>query len=182
MIDSEKFISDCKKGKCNRNTMITPQCKKEYKQEQCYNKFIQKQEKDKLKKEQKYQEQKEKNKEVKVDVKWVDVREKVKQRDGNCCRLFSILTKEEKVYLLKEQRDNLWLNKTIDPAHILSRSSRPDLIYCEENIVMLGRLFHGRIDSLQNPLTGAPISTEERKNWWIRIVGEEVYTQLSTNN
>lgn len=180
-IDLETFKASCQKKRCLRNTMITPQCPKDYKQEQCYTKFTQKKEKDKVKQEIKYKEQKEKSKEIEVDEKWVEVREKVRQRDGNKCRLLSILTSEEKIFLLKEQRENLWLNKTLDPAHVLSRSKRPDLIYSEDNIVILGRLFHSRLDSIQNPLTGENISSIERDGWWIRIVDEDLYNKLLKN-
>jgi len=179
MIDLEQFKQSCNKKRCLRQTMITPQCHKNYKQEQCYNKYVQKQEKDKLKRQDNYQKQK--NKPIEVDGQWIEVREKVRQRDGNKCRLLSILTTEEKVRLLKEQRENIWLNKTIDPAHVIARSQSPKLIYCERNIVMLGRLFHSRLDTMQNPLTGKPIIKEEVESWWIRIIGYEEYVWLITN-
>lgn len=113
-----------------------------------------------------------------MDEKWVEVRENVRQRDANKCRLMLVLTMEEKLYLFREQKENLWLNKTLDPAHVLSRSKRPDLIYCENNIVILGRLFHSRLDSCLDPLTGKNISRSERDSWWIRIVGEDLYNKL----
>ena len=175
----EEFVEKCQSGRCMRNTMQSPQCKKQYKQEQCFDKYTKKLSKDKEKRENKFQQAKDKKPEQ--DEKWVEVRENVKNRDNNLCRLFSILTKEEKIYLIKDQFENLWLNKTIDPAHVIPRSKSKKLIYCEDNIVMLGRLFHSRLDSMKNPLTGDNITKDEHTNWWIRIVGEEVYNWLATN-
>jgi predicted nucleic acid-binding protein len=177
MIDIDKFKADCLKGKCNRTTVKSTQCLKEYKQKLCFDKYNKQLDKNKVKHE--LQSLKNKNKDADIDYKWIEVRETVKLRDGNMCRLYPTLTKEEKIYLLKSQKDNLWLNKTLDPAHVLSRSSTPCLVYDPENIVILGRLFHSRLDNLQNPLTGESVSVEERNQWWIRIVGQELWDSLN---
>jgi hypothetical protein len=67
---------------------------------------------------------------------------------------------------------------SVDPAHVLPRSTHPHLIYDPENIVMLSRLFHSRLDTYRHPLTGTPLSKEEHRKWWKRIVGTERLRRL----
>lgn len=173
MIDSEKFISDCKKGKCNRNTMITPQCKKEYKQEQCFDKYNKKLSKDKEKREQKFKDKF--NKEYEEDEQWTEVRKQVFLRDKNQCQFCVTLTKEEYEVI----KPNLWgVMKTLDPAHIFSRGAFPHLKYEVSNIVTLSRYIHSCLDNCMDPFTQERIGKEEAKEYWIRIIGEEKYKEL----
>jgi len=153
------FKSNCNKGRCLRKTIKSKNCLKEYKQDDCYKK---------------YNKQVEKNKPV-TDEKWEEVKSFVLERDKECL-LFNILSVEEKKYLLKEQKDFTWLNKkNVDCAHILSRSQYPKYIYVCDNIFLLGRLFHSRLDTYKNPLTGENISSEERDKWFERIMIDNKY-------
>jgi hypothetical protein len=179
MIVLEKFISDCNSGKCNRSTIKSPQCKKEYKRKLCYTKYEKQLEKNKEKREKDYL--KSKDKEIDVDYKWIEVCELVKLRDNNQCRLYSILTKEERFYLLREQKENVHFNKTLGCAHVIPRRMSKNLYYDARNLYLLGWCFHFRLDNLQDPLTGKPISMEEHDKWWIRIIGRETWDWLQGN-
>ena len=175
-ISLEAFKASCQKKRCLRNTMITPQCPKEYKQEQCFSKFVQKQEKDKAKQEIKYKEQKEKSKEIEVDEKWVAVQKEVWVRDGGKCRFSSTL--DQKTYI-ECVKPHLWGDlKRIDCAHILPRSTYPSLKYNSSNIVLLYRCIHTKIDNFIDPLTNKPMTKEEHETWWRSLVGDELYDDL----
>ena len=174
MIDLEKFKESCQKKRCLRNTMITPQCPKEYKQEQCYNKFIQKQERDQVKRQEKFEKQK--HKEIEVDTKWVEVQKEVWIRDKGQCRFCSILDQKKYVESIKP---HLWGDfKKIDCAHILPRSSYPSLKYEVSNIVLLYRAVHTNIDNFVDPITKKPMTKEEHEQWWRILVGNELYDEL----
>lgn len=110
-----------------------------------------------------------------VDLKWQALKEYIIERDQNKCRLYQILTQEEKDSVFD---DLVGIMLTLDGAHVLSRARRPDLKYDFNNVVLLHRLFHSRIDSFCNPITGENMSEEERISWWERIVGEEYYKEL----
>ena len=101
------------------------------------------------------------------DIKWQETKRVVQKRDENSCRLMRILTPVE-YFLLKKKAGSLLA--TVDPAHFLSVSERPDLCYIPENIVCLIRYSHEQLDSYRDPITGKPISAEEHLNWWIRIL------------
>jgi hypothetical protein len=179
MIDFETFISDCDKGKCNRSTIKSLQCQKEYKRKLCYTKYEKQFARNKEKQGKDYL--KNKDKEQDIDYKWIDVCKLVKLRDNNQCRLYNILTKEEKLYLLKEQKENIYFNKTLGCAHVVPRSASKKLFYESTNVYLLGWCFHFRLDNLQSPLTGQPIAVKEHDDWWIRIIGQETWDWLQEN-
>jgi hypothetical protein len=188
MITLEKFTSDCQKGKCNRNTIKSRQCEKQYKQELCYNKFVQKQEKDLLKREDKKKERQEEIDEYKRkkesgekieyednDPQWTEVLKQVWIRDRAQCRFFLIMTEEEKKLI----KPHLWGDfKKIDGAHCISRSQSPKMKYDVDNVYLLFRRVHKALDGCFDPFTGKPITKEEVINYWKRIIGEEKYNEL----
>jgi hypothetical protein len=111
----------------------------------------------------------------KVDLLWEKVKTEVDLRDGHSCRLFRLLSVEEKKLI----KDNLFGKmKTTDRAHVFRRSKYPHIKYFSDNVVCLYRLFHSRLDSYTNPLTGQPITSEEVNQWWKRIIGEDLYSKL----
>jgi len=59
---------------------------------------------------------------------------------------------------------------TLDCAHVLPASARPDLIYSPDNVYLVSREFHRRLDDHQDPLTGDPIDKNEHYWWWYRVV------------
>jgi hypothetical protein len=169
----EEFVEKCQSGRCMRNTIQSPQCKKQYKQEQCFDKYTKKLSKDKEKRENKFQQAKDKKPEQ--DEKWIELKKQIMIRDGGECRFLSILTKEE----FEVIKPNLWgVMKTLDGAHILSRSNRCDLVYDIDNVVLLCRYVHSCLDNGVDPFTQERISKEEVKEYWYRIVGKEYYEML----
>lgn len=114
------------------------------------------------------------------DLQWKKVKEKVKDRDKNTCRLLRILSISE-TFMLKRNAGS-FLDKT-DPAHYRSVSERPDLIYEPNNIVLLNRYSHSNLDDFKDPITGQSISAEDVERWWRRILSgnKSQYSYLETN-
>ena len=112
---------------------------------------------------------------TKIDEAWKKVATKVRRRD-RVCQLWPRLFANEQNEVITST--GYFLLDITDPAHIFSRGSYPHMKYDEENVVLLSRLFHSRIDQLQDPVTGESISPEERQQWWIRIVGKNRYDKL----
>lgn len=110
------------------------------------------------------------------DSKWLIIREEIFIRDNYRCRLWKVLTMEEKKEVLEDA--SLFALNDIDPAHVFGKGSCPKMKYVPENIVTLYRTFHSRLDAYLNPLNGTPISNSEREEWWKRILGEEEYKKL----
>lgn len=100
------------------------------------------------------------------DKEWKEVREKVRQRD-KVDRMLRIVTPVELILLKKKAGP---LIHTLDPAHFLPVSARPDLCYKTYNIVLLNRWSHTNLDYYKHPITGEPITKEEVRKWWIRIL------------
>lgn len=115
------------------------------------------------------------NNKNRIDEKWFDVVQKVKKRDG-VCQLWCKLSEEEKNQVLN-LTGNFLLDK-LDPAHVFGKGSYPHMKYDTDNIVLLSRLFHSRLDHFYNPVTGKAISREEQINWWKRIIGNDLYNIL----
>jgi hypothetical protein len=113
-----------------------------------------------------------------ADSDWESVRAYVFERDGHKCRLWSILTTEEKDFF---KECGGYLTKTLDPAHIIPRSISSNLYYIPENIITLDRIFHSRLDNQVCPLSGLPIKKEDIDDWWIRIVGKRIWEMLQLN-
>ena len=100
-----------------------------------------------------------------------ELRDAVVKRDV-CCRLNSVLTREE-LYQYGSSS-----NGCFDVAHVFGKSAFPHMRYLEDNVVLLSREFHSRLDAGKNPITGKTISREEHEHWWIRIVGMGKYNEL----
>lgn len=149
----EDFVKYCIKGICLRSTFVTANCIKKSKRRKCYTKYLEKI--DKL--------------ELKVnadDEEWIDVCERVDTRDVTC-RIWGVLEKEEKQVIMEIYRDEYkLLSKILDHCHIIPRGKNKDLFYDENNIVLVSRYFHNLLDSLRHPITRAPITKEERLQWF----------------
>jgi hypothetical protein len=104
------------------------------------------------------------------DKEWKDVKQRVFKRDRNHCRLFNILTFKETL-IFQKINNNKPLN--LDPAHILEVSLYPQYVYEDCNIVTLNRTSHEFLDSCRDPITGQPITKEERNAWWKKILGKQ---------
>lgn len=103
------------------------------------------------------------------------LRKEVVKRDRTC-RLFEVLTWQEKIDLRKH--DIIVDYKNCDMAHVFNKSSHPWMRYDLRNVVYLSRIFHSRLDSNKHPITGKQMTKNEAINWWIRIVGNKTYSYL----
>ena len=114
------------------------------------------------------------------DKEWKKVKDIVKDRDKNTCRLLRILSISE-AFMLKRNAGSL-LN-TVDAAHYRPVSERPDLIYDPNNIVCLNRYSHSNLDDFKDPIDGHSILPEDAERWWRRILSfnKSQYSYLKTN-
>ena len=101
------------------------------------------------------------------DKQWKEVKDKVYTRDNNRCRLLKVLNMKEALLLQRNAGPYL---RQIDPAHYISVSSDPAIIYDENNICCLNHYSHSNLDSYKDPIDGHSISQEEVDRWWIRIL------------
>lgn len=91
--------------------------------------------------------------------------EKKKQNWKNICRLWKILTPEEK-QIMDNDPEN-YMNQFLDMAHIKAKSINPSEKYLTENVLLIGSLFHKRLTNIRHPITDTPITNEEVYNWMI---------------
>jgi len=109
----------------------------------------------------------------KNDPFWSDLKNKVKSRDRSC-RLMKVLTAKEALLLIKGGGPL----SVLDPAHVFGSGPFPHMVYDTDNVVLLNRVAHDRLDTFKDPITGKPITKEEHTVWWKRIVGEKIYESL----
>ena len=114
---------------------------------------------------------------IKIDNKWIETREKVFIRDKETCQYYKSLNLNDQFKAQKILEENSHL-LDLDPAHIFGKGSYPKLKYDTDNIVLLFRFFHSRIDNYLHPVTGKSITKEERNNIWISIIGIEKWNSL----
>lgn len=114
-------------------------------------------------------------KQTKEDNKWRDLVKKIRYRDKTCL-LWKKLPKEIQRDVLQDN-GNFLLNY-VDPAHVFPRSGYPHMKYDPDNVVLLSRLFHSRLDEYKDPLTGEHLDKESHEWWWKTIIGEKWYNKL----
>lgn len=114
------------------------------------------------------------------DLEWRKVKEVVKDRDKNICRLVRILSISDTFFLKKNAGSLLY---TVDAAHYRPVSERPDLIYNPNNIVCLNRYSHSNLDDCKDPIDGHSISADDVERWWRRILrgNKSQYSYLEEN-
>jgi len=108
-----------------------------------------------------------------IDYKWEELKSIIKIRDNNECIVYRILNKEEK--RIVEKQEGFWLQKYIDGAHIVARSIAPHHIYNPDNVVLVGRFFHKRLDDGLDLITGKFIGFDGVAQWWTRIMRDNKY-------
>lgn len=89
--------------------------------------------------------------------------DKKKENWKSICRLWKVLTDEEK-QIVDNDSEN-YMNQFLDMAHIAPKSTRPDLKYMTENVLLIGSLFHKRLTNLRHPVLDTPITNEEVYEW-----------------
>jgi len=112
----------------------------------------------------------------KVDERMEEVFSLVDVRDNFSCRLLIKLSTQELFYISRTV-GNYFL-KPIDHAHIFPRSTHPHLKYDVDNIVLLSRLFHSRLDEFRDPITGEYIGKVMAGKWWCFILGSPQFNSL----
>ena len=103
----------------------------------------------------------------KNDEEWKRVKEIVQKRDKGICRFLRILTPSE-MKIFKKSLKGASVGR-LDPAHIIAVGHDIRLCYDPDNIVLLCRVAHDRIDNMRSPLTGEIINADQQKAWWKRI-------------
>ena len=115
------------------------------------------------------------------DEEWQKVKEQCRIRDHGLCRCCCILTPEE-----MRIRNALGLPQYLftpcDVAHIESVGQHVEKTYDLDNVVYLCRADHDALDSFRSPVTGKPISREEHKEWWDRILKGSIPNKLFVSN
>lgn len=108
-------------------------------------------------------------------IKSSELRQMAMKRDNNTCQLYKLLDGD-----LKREVDAQLYNEIrhLDMAHVFNKSSYPFLKYDLENVTMIYRLFHNRLDTQCNPINGKPIEKYELEEWWKLIVGIERWENL----
>jgi len=110
------------------------------------------------------------------DERWQELKKKITKRDRKICRLSRILTVQEVIMITKKAPQKL-LEK-LDHAHVLSVGCFPHMCYNDKNVVLLNRWSHENLDNCKSPITGENITKEERDDWWKKIIGEQLFSEL----
>jgi hypothetical protein len=121
-------------------------------------------------------------KEFEIDKRWLLFKVRVWERDAgtwfgsskskkwkNYCTFWRCLSHEERVLFQSNFKESLWLCRTLDVAHILPRSTHPQLTYEIDNVTLVNRLAHNLLDTYKCPLTSDKISEQDRYDWMVRI-------------
>jgi hypothetical protein len=177
MLSLVEFQSRCREARCSRRTFVTKQCEKSTKQERCFKKWVDKQEKKQLAIERGDY----------IDKKWEGVRREVWLRDTKCepvtllnvkgsdwmqyCTLWNSLTALQQNYITNTYLNELWLNNYLDCAHIFPKDLHPELKYDIDNITLVGRYFHHLLDDFKDPITKISIDKETRLNYLLKARG-----------
>lgn len=162
IIDEDEFIEKCRSGRCLRQTIKSKQCEKDSKRVQCYKKYVAKKERD-------YKKDHEEK-----DYEWEDLKREILMRDISCLAIKCLTTQE---LIQVEKQDGFWLSQKYqgDGAHVVARSSSPKNVYNRDNVVLISRFFHSRIDNGLDLVTGEYIGFEGSKRWWERIMRSAGY-------
>jgi hypothetical protein len=144
--------------------MITPKCKTESKQQRCFTKWEKKKQESPFVK----------------DEQWEETRRIIWNRDAGIdppkkgfigkewwkyCRLARILFSHEIQRIFLIDPDLLFHNQRLDVAHIRPKSVDKSLYYDPDNLLLIARGFHGRLDRYRHPVTNAAIKQEEKHKW-----------------
>lgn len=99
------------------------------------------------------------------DKQWQETKKIVVERDRGD-RMLRCLSMPEALALKRKAGSYL---QQLDPAHIIAVGDRPDLCYEPLDICLLNHYSHSNLDDCKDPITGKPITLEERDRWWYRI-------------
>ncbi len=105
--------------------------------------------------------------------------EEARNLDKDCDVFWNSLSIEQYDIIKKEMR-KIKDFSIIDPCHIFSRGSSPQLADCVDNILMAPRAFHTFIDQYLNPFTEKheALTREQHDDIWISIIGIDRWNKL----
>lgn len=109
-----------------------------------------------------------------IDYYWLEIRSAAFKRDNYTCQLSFFIPDEYKEHLQNLQK----AFPQLDPCHIFGKGSYPWMKYDIDNIVILNRVFHSRLDTNRHPFTNELITLIEKEDIWKRIVGNERFESL----
>lgn len=165
-MELEEFQFNCNKKKCLKHQRWDSKtCMRESKQLNCYKSYTRLENKKiemykQVKKE--WEEQASFDNEI-----WLrdtgESKGDSSKRDNwkNYCRLWKSLTIEERNYLEKNYKEELWINKDLDIAHIKPKSINIEDKDNIENVILIGRWFHRRLTDMIHPVYNKTISQIE---------------------
>ena len=104
------------------------------------------------------------------------LREKAIKRDKNECQFCKLLSPRNKTRLNYENRMIGAIG--LDMCHVFEKSSYPKLKNDLENVTMLKRIVHNRLDEQKDPETGKLVAKEIIDAYWEAIVGADRYWNL----
>ena len=102
------------------------------------------------------------------DEQWQETKRKVHQIDCETCCCCKVLSPGE-IFAFGKTRMMGGSTKQLDCAHRHPVSTHADEAYDVNNVFLLCREHHYRIDHFLNPVTGEFIEDEEHEKWWDRI-------------
>jgi len=108
------------------------------------------------------------------DLQWQELKKIVTERDVQC-KLIAILTAKE--FLILQKNGGKYINRC-DPAHVFGVGPFPKLCYDVDNVYLINHYSHSRLDNMCSPIDGSPMTKEEKRTWWIKIIGREKYISL----
>jgi hypothetical protein len=170
-MDYEKFTSFCDRKLCLRKTFYNNKtCIRDSKRQSCFEKYHNKQDRDREKKLEVDEDEEAFKKEVWLRDFGSYPKEKRVPEWRKVCRYWLSLDREEQKVIESLHYHNLYLNdQFMDVAHILGKGAHIEHKYVTNNGVLMGRVFHSLIDKFINPLTNKHMDAEERNNIFERI-------------
>lgn len=170
-MDREEFFNTCDSHKCLLRKGFTKTCVSKTKQNSCYMKYTN-------------------NEDSSLPVRdWASFRKEVwletvgfmpkdfKIKDWtSVCFLWKSFTFSEKQTFQAKQINlqDQWLNKTVSLSHVYSRGTTPNKSWSKDNVVLIGSLFHTRLDSFRNPIDNTKIDAEIRINFLQRAYNQSI--------
>ncbi len=156
-----EFDMFCDRGQCLRGSIPSDNCMKGYRRDLCFEKYHEAREKELAKPRISI-----KATTRAADPKWQKLKSSVMIRDERKCQLAGLLTEDQWTIINGSfKHEFAMMMDLIDGAHIFPAGSYPEIKYEEWNVVIIGRFFHSRLDTLRHPVTGKDISSRERLQW-----------------
>lgn len=173
--DFEEFSASCANRRCLRNTIFNAKtCARDSKRKACHIKYLNKLDKEAEKRKQNKGRPGNPDPEYDKLVHdcWVrdagfepETKHLPKSWKNYCCiwKCLSIEEREE-----AQQQVGFYLNAHVDVSHIKGKGGRADLKYLLTNVLISGRFFSNRLDKYLDPVSGEPITAQERDEWFER--------------